>query len=77
MCDNHQCQQREQIKWHESDGQSICQHAEKRRHQAGSEIGTGHLQTYNRLGLVRTEMIRFIQIGFKQGAVFNRDFFKF
>ena len=58
MCDNHQCQQREQIKWHESDGQSICQHAEKRRHQAGSEIGTGHLQTYNSLGLVRTEMIR-------------------
>ena len=58
MCGQHQRQQREQIKWHEPDRQRIGQHAEQRRHQAGAEVGAGHLHTDDGLGSVRAESAR-------------------
>ena len=54
----HQRYQHEQIKRHEIDRQRIGQHTEQRRHQAGAEIGAGHLHADNGLGFVRAEVIR-------------------
>ena len=54
----HQRYRHEQIKRHEIDRQRIGQHTEQRRHQAGAEIGAGHLHADNGLGFVRAEVIR-------------------
>ena len=36
----------------------ICNNSEKRRHKTASDIGTGHLDSDNRLGFIDPEMRR-------------------
>ena len=55
MGEHHENQGCQQKRGQQGDGNMVCHEAEKRRDQAGSDVGAGHLHADERLGALRPE----------------------